>query len=153
VFPKALYDFVGFDADDVPWRTRMPGFKEYDMGEIEGCHVNLFWIKPGRTVPAHTHEGSEFRWCSTAISAMRAGITDAVISRWPTTVSITGRMREWAVPCIGLGRHGCAAEADRFVPPVDRRYHRLTLRKREIIEPTGRLERICSGRPFSLETA
>ena len=59
VFPKALYDFVGFDAADVPWRTRMPGFKEYDLGDIEGCHVNLFWIKPGRTVPAHTHEGSE----------------------------------------------------------------------------------------------
>ncbi|MDF1609862.1 ChrR family anti-sigma-E factor [Hoeflea sp. YIM 152468] len=59
VFPKALYDFVGFDAADVPWRTRMPGFKEYELGDIEGCHVNLFWIKPGRTVPAHTHEGSE----------------------------------------------------------------------------------------------
>ena len=59
VFPKALYDFVGFDARDVPWRTKMPGFKEYELGDIEGCHVNLFWIKPGRTVPAHTHEGSE----------------------------------------------------------------------------------------------
>ena len=59
VFPKALYDFVGFDAADVPWRTRMPGYKEYDMGTIDGCHVNLFWIKPGRTVPAHTHEGCE----------------------------------------------------------------------------------------------
>jgi putative transcriptional regulator len=59
VFPKVLYDFVGFDAGDVPWRTRMPGYREYDLGEIEGCHVNLFWIKPGRTVPAHTHEGSE----------------------------------------------------------------------------------------------
>jgi len=59
VFPKALYDFVGFDADDVPWRTKLPGFKEYELGDIEGCHVNLFWIKPGRTVPAHTHEGSE----------------------------------------------------------------------------------------------
>ena len=59
VFPKALYDFVGFDAADVPWRTRMPGFREYDLGDIEGCHVSLFWLKPGRTVPAHTHEGSE----------------------------------------------------------------------------------------------
>lgn len=59
IFPKALYDFVGFDAGDVPWRTKMPGFKEYELGDIEGCHVNLFWIKPGRTVPAHTHEGSE----------------------------------------------------------------------------------------------
>ncbi|WP_299862943.1 ChrR family anti-sigma-E factor [uncultured Hoeflea sp.] len=59
VFPKALIDFVGFDAADVPWRTRMPGYREYDLGDIDGCHVNLFWIKPGRTVPAHTHEGSE----------------------------------------------------------------------------------------------
>ncbi|MBC7280792.1 MAG: cupin domain-containing protein [Hoeflea sp.] len=59
VFPKALYDFVGFDAGDVPWRTKLPGLKEYDLGDIEGCHVNLFWLKPGRTVPAHTHEGSE----------------------------------------------------------------------------------------------
>ena len=59
VFPKALYDFVGFDAADVPWRTRMPGFKEYELGDIDGCHVSLFWIKAGRTVPAHTHEGCE----------------------------------------------------------------------------------------------
>lgn len=59
VFPKALIDFVGFDAAEVPWRTRMPGYREYDLGDVEGCHVNLFWIKPGRTVPAHTHEGSE----------------------------------------------------------------------------------------------
>lgn len=59
VFPKALIDFVGFDAADVPWRTRMPGYREYDLGDIDGCHVNLFWIKPGRTVPAHTHEGTE----------------------------------------------------------------------------------------------
>jgi putative transcriptional regulator len=59
VFPKSLYNFVGFDAADVPWRTRMPGYKEYDLGDVDGCHVNLFWIKPGRTVPAHTHEGSE----------------------------------------------------------------------------------------------
>lgn len=59
VFPKALHDFVGFDAGEVPWRTRMPGFKEYDIGDVDGCHVSLFWIKAGRTVPAHTHEGCE----------------------------------------------------------------------------------------------
>ena len=59
IFPKALHDFVGFDAGDVPWRTRMPGFKEYDIGDVDGCHVSLFWIKAGRTVPAHTHEGCE----------------------------------------------------------------------------------------------
>lgn len=58
-FPRALFDFVGFDVADVPWRTRMPGFREFALGEVDGCHVNLFWIKPGRTIPAHTHEGCE----------------------------------------------------------------------------------------------
>jgi putative transcriptional regulator len=59
LFPRALRDFVGFDADRVPWRTKMPGFREYDVGDVDGCHVSLFWIKPGRKIPAHTHEGSE----------------------------------------------------------------------------------------------
>lgn len=58
IFPAALRDFVGFDADDVPWRTKMPGFREYDM-DVDGCHASLFWIRPGRKIPAHTHEGQE----------------------------------------------------------------------------------------------
>lgn len=59
VFPRALRDFLGFTVDDVPWRTKLPGFKEYDMGDVDGCHVNLFWIRPGRPIPTHTHDGSE----------------------------------------------------------------------------------------------
>ena len=59
VFPPSLRNFVGFDADEVPWQTKLPGFREYDLGEVDGCHVNLFWIRPGRTIPGHTHEGSE----------------------------------------------------------------------------------------------
>ena len=59
IFPKVLRDYVGFDADQVPWRSKMPGFREYDLGERDGCFVSLFWIKPGRMVPAHTHEGCE----------------------------------------------------------------------------------------------
>lgn len=59
IFPAALRNFVGFDADEVPWRTKLPGFREYEVGDIEGCHVSLFWIKPGRSVPAHTHKGCE----------------------------------------------------------------------------------------------
>lgn len=58
IFPAALRDFVGFDTDDVPWRTKMPGFREYDM-DVDGCHASLFWIRPGRKIPAHTHEGQE----------------------------------------------------------------------------------------------
>ncbi|MEL6202462.1 MAG: ChrR family anti-sigma-E factor [Pseudomonadota bacterium] len=59
ILPTALQDFIGFKADDIPWKTKMPGFREYDLPDIDGCHVSMFWIKPGRTVPAHTHEGVE----------------------------------------------------------------------------------------------
>lgn len=58
-FPPALRDFIGFDIDAVPWRTKLPGFKEYDAGDIDGCHASLFWIRPGRSIPAHTHKGCE----------------------------------------------------------------------------------------------
>lgn len=57
--PMSLRRFVGHDVDNIPWRTKLPGFKEFDLGEIDGCHVNMFWIRPGRTMPAHTHKGWE----------------------------------------------------------------------------------------------
>lgn len=57
--PAVLRDFVGYDIDQVPWRTKMPGFKEYDIGEIDGCHVSMFWLRAGRVVPGHTHHGCE----------------------------------------------------------------------------------------------
>lgn len=57
--PESLKRFIGLDVDDIPWRTKLPGFKEYELGEMDGCHVSMFWIRPGRTMPAHTHEGCE----------------------------------------------------------------------------------------------
>lgn len=57
-FPQSLRNLVGFDVDTVPWKTKMPGFKEYSTG-IDGCEVSLMWIKPGRALPAHTHKGTE----------------------------------------------------------------------------------------------
>lgn len=59
IFTRELQDFVGYRAEDVPWRTKLPGLKEYDMGTIDGCEVSLYWIKPGRAIPNHTHEGTE----------------------------------------------------------------------------------------------
>ena len=58
LFPRALRDFVGFEVEDVPWRKRLPGFKEYPL-DMDGCEVNLMWIRPGRALPAHTHKGME----------------------------------------------------------------------------------------------
>ncbi|NMN71127.1 ChrR-like anti-ECFsigma factor [Rhizobium sp. 57MFTsu3.2] len=57
-FPKAIRNLVGYDVDTVPWKTKLPGFKEYST-DIDGCEVSLMWIKAGRALPAHTHKGME----------------------------------------------------------------------------------------------
>ncbi len=58
VFPASLRRFVGFDADGVPWKTKLPGFKEYSI-DADGFEFSLMWIRPGRSLPAHTHKGIE----------------------------------------------------------------------------------------------
>ncbi|OLP53865.1 transcriptional regulator [Rhizobium rhizosphaerae] len=59
LFPAALREFIGFGSGEVPWRRKLPGFKEHMIGKIDDCEVSLFWIRPGRKIPAHTHEGME----------------------------------------------------------------------------------------------
>jgi putative transcriptional regulator len=59
VLPSALACLVPYTSDTIPWRTKMPGYKECALGVIDGCEVNLLWIRPGRKMPDHTHEGSE----------------------------------------------------------------------------------------------
>ncbi|MGI9402320.1 MAG: ChrR family anti-sigma-E factor [Rhizobiaceae bacterium] len=59
IFPKSLQDFTGFRAGEVPWKTKLPGFKEFSLGEWDGCEAELLWIRAGRAMPAHTHGGSE----------------------------------------------------------------------------------------------
>jgi len=59
VMPRVLRDFVGHSIDTIPWKTRLPGFKEFELDDVDGCHVSMMWIKPGRKIPAHTHEGME----------------------------------------------------------------------------------------------
>ncbi|MEA3534890.1 ChrR family anti-sigma-E factor [Rhizobium sp. CC-YZS058] len=59
VLPQAIRDFVGRDLDDLAWKTKLPGLKEHVIGKMDGCEVGFFWIRPGRAVPAHTHEGFE----------------------------------------------------------------------------------------------
>ena len=59
ILPSALVDFAGFTAKDIPWRPKMPGFRDVRMDEVDGCHASFFWIRAGRAIPNHTHEGSE----------------------------------------------------------------------------------------------
>ena len=100
--PHALQDFVGHSIDDIPWKTKMPGFREFDMDDVDGCHVSMFWIKPGRTVPAHTHEGMELSLVITGAFNDDRGrfgpgdisIADPSVDHRPTA--------EDTVPCIGF---------------------------------------------------
>ncbi|CZT35174.1 ChrR family anti-sigma-E factor [Rhizobium sp. 9140] len=58
-WPGVLRAFAGFDRDDIPWRWKLPGLKEYALGKIDGCDVSFYRIRPGRAIPEHTHEGFE----------------------------------------------------------------------------------------------
>jgi putative transcriptional regulator len=57
--PEAICRFVGHDLDTLPWKSRLPGFKEFKVGEFEGLKTSLFWIRSGQKIPSHTHEGGE----------------------------------------------------------------------------------------------
>jgi putative transcriptional regulator len=57
--PRALQRFSGTSMDQIPWKSVLPGFREWEIGEEDGCDIHMFWIKPGRKMPTHTHEGTE----------------------------------------------------------------------------------------------
>lgn len=59
MLPQSLLRLVGHDIENIPWRTKMPGYREFALGEIDGCEANMLWIKAGRKMPSHTHEGAE----------------------------------------------------------------------------------------------
>lgn len=58
-FPAVLREVVGGDADDVPWRFRLPGLSEHMLADFDGEKVSLLRGKPGSRVPQHTHRGVE----------------------------------------------------------------------------------------------
>jgi putative transcriptional regulator len=60
VFPHALRSYTGFDSAETPWRRVLPGIRECVLEDADGIEAKLFWIKAGRKLPHHTHEGQEF---------------------------------------------------------------------------------------------
>lgn len=58
--PQPLARYLGCTLDEVPWRTLLPGVKEYRVEDNEHGEATLYWIKAGRKMPSHTHEGSEY---------------------------------------------------------------------------------------------
>jgi putative transcriptional regulator len=59
VFPDALRRLVGRGLQEVSWRFRLPGIREYRIADSEAGEAVLYWVKAGRRLPQHTHEGEE----------------------------------------------------------------------------------------------
>jgi putative transcriptional regulator len=57
--PQALSLYLGKEIEKVAWRTVLPGVREHVIEREEGLEASLLWIKAGRRLPAHTHEGVE----------------------------------------------------------------------------------------------
>jgi putative transcriptional regulator len=57
----------------VPWRTVLPGIREFHVPHAEkaGGEASLLWIKPGRIMPSHTHDGAE------VTLVLKGGFSDA----------------------------------------------------------------------------
>ncbi|TVR07893.1 MAG: transcriptional regulator [Salinarimonadaceae bacterium] len=58
--PHALARYLGCDLGDVAWRMLLPGVKEFRIEDNDDGEATLYWIRGGRKIPAHTHEGSEY---------------------------------------------------------------------------------------------
>jgi len=59
VLPAPLLRLVGSEINDLKWRKKLPGVREYRISESDRGEASLLWISGGRRVPSHTHEGSE----------------------------------------------------------------------------------------------
>ncbi|MEM6667176.1 MAG: ChrR family anti-sigma-E factor [Pseudomonadota bacterium] len=57
--PSPLDRLVGMRFDDIPWRTRFGGMREYELETEDGSEAKLLWIKAGQSIPVHTHDGTE----------------------------------------------------------------------------------------------
>ena len=86
VLPQALRGYIGHSLADVPWRTVMPGVREFHIEGEAGEDATLYWIRAGKAMPSHTHDGAE------VTLVLQGGFTGAVMSRSPITSSTTSRL-------------------------------------------------------------
>lgn len=59
LLPVPLARFVGRPGAELPWRTLIPGVRRHVIESTRDTEAALFWIRAGRRMPAHTHEGLE----------------------------------------------------------------------------------------------
>lgn len=59
VLPPPLVRYMGCGLQDVPWKRLLPGVREYKVADAPDYEAVLYWIRAGRKMPQHTHEGAE----------------------------------------------------------------------------------------------
>ncbi len=72
LFPAPLARYLNLDPINVPWRFKLPGVKEYRVENHDAGEVSMLWIKAGRKMPQHSHEGQE------VTLLLKGGFTDAL---------------------------------------------------------------------------
>ena len=56
---QALRDLLGMPIDQLPFRTVLPGVKEFRLETDDNTRAVLYRIRAGRKMPQHSHEGAE----------------------------------------------------------------------------------------------
>jgi putative transcriptional regulator len=57
--PGPLAAYLGAPIEALRWRTKLPGFRESVIDVRDGLEASMLWVKAGRQMPRHTHEGAE----------------------------------------------------------------------------------------------
>jgi len=60
ILPAPLLALTGKGFSDLTWKSVLPGIKVYKIHDLQDGEASVLWIKPGRTMPSHTHDGSEY---------------------------------------------------------------------------------------------
>lgn len=72
VFPEPLRRLVGRGSGEISWRFKLPGIREYRVADTDAGEAVLYWVKAGRRLPQHTHEGDE------VTLLLKGGFTDTL---------------------------------------------------------------------------
>lgn len=59
ILPAPLRHYLGRDLEAIRWRTKLPGVREFRIEDTGRGDASLIWVRAGRRMPSHTHEGSE----------------------------------------------------------------------------------------------
>jgi putative transcriptional regulator len=70
ILPPPLQSYLGRDIESIRWRTKLPGVKEFRVEDKDRGDASLLWVRAGRRMPSHTHEGSE------VTLVLKGGFTD-----------------------------------------------------------------------------